>query len=116
MPKVALADTLMDWDILIRAAREKVGAQPELAAVLDQLEERMERVKALDVERQALEARRRQLKLDLDRTRDEGKDLASRARSLLKSVIPPSDERLLEYRVRPRRAYGKRKPKPDENG
>jgi hypothetical protein len=116
MPKAALADTLMDWDILIRAARKKMDGQPEIAAVLDQLEERMERVKALDVERQALEARRRQLKLDLDMARDEGKDFASRARNLLKGVMSPSDERLQEFRVRPRRPYGKRKPKPAVDG
>lgn len=116
MPKVALADTLMDWDVLIRAARKKVDARPELAAILDQLEERLARVKALDVERQALEARRLQAKQELNQARDEGKDLASRARSLLKSVMKASDERLLEFRVRPRRPYGKRKPRPDPNG
>jgi CHASE3 domain sensor protein len=116
MPKVALADTLMDWDLLIRAARKKVDAQPELAAVLDQLEEKLARVKALDVERQALEARRQEAKQELNRARDEGKDLASRARSFLKGVMKPSDERLLEFRVRPRRPYGRRKPKPDANG
>ena len=112
MPKVALADTLVDWDVLIRAARKKVDEQPELAAILDQLEERMGRVKALDVERQALEARRLQARQDLNRARDEGKDLASRARALLKGVMDASDERLLEFRVRPRRPYGKRKPRP----
>lgn len=116
MPKVALADTLVDWDVLIRAARKKVDEQPELAALLGQLEERMGRVKALDVERQALEARRRQVQQDLDMSRREGNDLASRARSLLKSVMDASDERLLEFRVRPRRPYGKRKPKPAANG
>jgi hypothetical protein len=116
MPKVALADLLVDWDVLIRAARKKMDGQPEIVAVLDQLEERMERVKALDVERQALEARRRQVQQDLDLARHEGNDLASRARAFLKSVMDASDERLLEFRVRPRRPYGKRKPKPDANG
>ena len=116
MPKVALADTLLDWDVLIRAARQKMDGQPEISAVLDQLEERLQRLRALDVERQALEARRRQVQKDLDAARHEGNDLASRARSFLKSRMGAGDERLLEFRVRPRRPYGKRKPKPDANG
>lgn len=33
MPKVALADTFVDWDILIRAARGKVAERPNSGAV-----------------------------------------------------------------------------------
>lgn len=116
MPKVALADTLVDWEMLIRAARQKMDGQPQITAILDQLEERLARLKALDAERQALEARRRQVQKELDLARQEGNDFASRARSFLKSMMGANNERLLEYRVRPRRPYGKRKPKPDANG
>jgi chromosome segregation ATPase len=113
MPKVALADTLVDWDLLIRTARKKADSQPELAALLDQLEERLGRVRALDVERLALKAKLLQATQDLKQARDEGKSFALRARSLLKAMLGLSHEGLLEFRVRPRRPYGKRKPKPD---
>lgn len=111
MPKVALADTLVDWDLLIRSARKKANGQPELAAILDQLEEKLDRVRALDVERLALQAKLLQATQDLRTAREEGKGLAMRARDHLKGMMG-MHEGLLEFRIRPRRPYGKRKPKP----
>jgi hypothetical protein len=114
MPKVAVADTLVDWDLLIRAARQKAEGNAELAAVLDQLEERLIRAKELDAERRALEARRLKATHDFNQARNEGRELASRARSVLKSMLGLDHEGLREFRILPRRPYGKRKAASEE--
>lgn len=111
MPKEALAETLVDWAMLIGAARLHESRKPELKWMLDELQNRLDRAKALDCERQSLQARKQQATQDLRQVRDEGKDLASRTRNLLKATLGTQNEALMEFNIRPRRPYGKRKAK-----
>jgi len=112
MPKVALADTLLDWELLIAAARERFGDRPELKPFLEQLQERLDRARELDRERKSLEARRQQATQDLGEVRDQGKQLAIRTRAILKGLLGSSDEGLTQFKIRPRRPYGKRQASP----
>ncbi len=109
MPKVALADTLVDWDSLIAAARRRVAKHPEITPVLEELERVRDRSKALRAERQSLQARRQAATQELQQAREEGKDFAIRLRAILKSVLGTQNEALVEFNVRPRRPYGPRK-------
>ena len=109
MPKVALADTLVDWDLLIASARKRVAKHPEIMPVLEALERLRDRSKALEAERQSLQARRQVATQELREAREEGKDVAIRLRSMLKSALGTQNEALVEFNVRPRRPYGPRK-------
>lgn len=113
MPKEALADTLADWQRLIGAARLHESRKPELKWMLDELQDRLDRAKALDCERASLQARKQKATQDLRHVREEGKDLASRTRSLLKATLGTQNERLTQFNIRPRRPYGRRKAKSD---
>lgn len=109
MPKVALADTLSDWGLLLAAAREHLENKPELKEVLEALQERLDRANQLEAERESLQARRQKATQDLRQVKDEGKDYASRVRSILKSLLGTQNEGLTQFKIRPRRPYGPRK-------
>lgn len=109
MPKVALADTFIDWDQLIAAARRRVAKNPQIREVLEALERLRDRGKALDHERQSLQARHQRATQELREVKEEGKDLAMRLRAGLKSILGPRSEALVEFNIRPRRPYGPRK-------
>jgi len=109
MPKVALADTLVDWDSLIAAARRRVAKHPEIMPVLEVLESLRDRSKALRAECQSLQARRQAATQELNQAREEGQESARRLRSILKSALGTQNEALVEFNVRPRRPYGPRK-------
>ena len=111
MPKVALAETLVEWELLIASARKHAEGRPHLAELLDELQKRLDRAKALDIERHALRAKRQQATRDLENARDEGKELAIRTRSTLKAMFGLQHEGLVQFNIRPRRPYGKRKQK-----
>ena len=109
MPKVALADTLVDWDSLIAAARRRVAKHPEITPILEALEALRDRSKALEAERQSLQARRQVATQELRQAREEGKDVAIRLRAMMKYLLGTRNEGLVEFNVRPRRPYGPRK-------
>ena len=109
MPKLALADTLSDWDLLIEAARRRVAQHSEIRPVLEALEAIRDRSKGLEQERLSLQARRQEATRELRRMKDEGKDYASRLRSGLKAALGTQTEALTEFNIRPRRRYGRRK-------
>lgn len=109
MPKVALADTLSDWDLLLAAARKHLENKPDLKEVLEALQERLDRANKLESERQSLKARRQRATQDLRQVREEGKDLAIRVRSILKALLGSEDAGLTQFKIRPRRPYGPRK-------
>ena len=109
MPKVALADTLVDWDSLIAAARRRVEKYPEIAPVLEALETLRDRSKDLRAECQSLQARRQVATQELRQAREDGEESARRLRSILKSALGTQSEALVEFNVRPRRPYGPRK-------
>lgn len=56
MRKVSLAETLVRWAELILSCRDQVAKTPDLGAFLDELDQRLKRARALEVERLRLKA------------------------------------------------------------
>ncbi|MEA2560925.1 MAG: hypothetical protein QOH06_2429 [Acidobacteriota bacterium] len=124
MRKVALALTLARWGELILSSREKAAATkakaPDLGALLDELEQRLERTRGLDVERLRLKAEQQRVTQEIRQMRTEGDDLAMRICSLLKSVFGIQSEALRQFGMRPKpRRYRRRstsRPREEGNG
>ncbi|HZF13336.1 MAG TPA: hypothetical protein VFE33_31480 [Thermoanaerobaculia bacterium] len=108
MPKVALADTLFEWDSLLAAAAEQGAGVPSLEKHLANLRAALDRARGLEALRQRLQAERQQATQDLAATRREGDDLTLRLRELLIATFGPKWEGLIQFGVRPRRPYGRR--------
>lgn len=102
MPKVAWAETTTDWDELLRAA-EPFGDVKDLKVHLAELRTALQRVKELRALRNELQAKRQQATQEMDETRDAGKLVAIQIRSILKGIFGPRHERLVQFKIRPRR-------------
>ena len=102
MPKVAIADSLSDWEGLITSA----GCLPLDDALLgDNLEELrtlLEQAKELYAQGMRLEAERRATAQALAQTTDRAKTIAGRIRSKLKGVYGPTSGQLLRFGIKPR--------------
>ena len=113
MRKVALALTLGRWKELILSSRGKAAETkakaPDLATLLDELEDRHERTTALEIERLRLRAEQLRVTREIRELRTEGDDLAMRICALLKSVFGTQSEALREFGMRPKpRKYRRR--------
>jgi CHASE3 domain sensor protein len=108
MPKVARADRILDWRQL-RQAAAPLADQKELHVHLRKLETAIERFEELEALRADLQARRQRATQELDEVKEAGQMAAVEIRSILKGILGPSNERLVQFNMRPRRAY-KRKP------
>jgi hypothetical protein len=103
MPKVALADTLREWESLLAAAEEKGAGVPALGGPLEELRATLERTRALAALRVKLQADLQKATQDLEASREEGRLLTIRVRSLLKAAFGLAWEGLVQFGVRPRR-------------
>ncbi|HZF13846.1 MAG TPA: hypothetical protein VFE33_34060 [Thermoanaerobaculia bacterium] len=101
MPKVALADTLFDWESLLVAATEKGAGVPGLEVHLAKLRAAIAQGRELDALRQRLQAERQKATQDLAATRLDGDDLAIRIRELLVATFGPRAEELKQFGVQP---------------
>jgi hypothetical protein len=105
MPKVALADTLLEWESLLAAAAEQGAGVPELEKHLARLQAQLEQTRKLEALRQRLQAQRQKATQDLAAARREGDDLKIRLRELLIATFGPKWEGLTQFGVRPRRGF-----------
>jgi hypothetical protein len=103
MPKIALADTLREWESLLAAAAEKGTGVPALGRPLEELQATLERTRALADLRVKLQASLQKATQDLEASREEGRQLTIRVRSLLKAAFGLNWEGLVQFGVRPRR-------------
>jgi hypothetical protein len=103
VPKVALADTLWEWESLLAAAAERGKGIPGLEEQLAQLREALDRARALEALRQRLQADRQQATADLTALRVSGGDLASRIRGRLVSAFGTHSEVLGQFGIGIRR-------------
>jgi hypothetical protein len=101
MRKVSLAATLMAWTKLVLSGRKQAAEVPTIGPLLDALEERLARAKALDNKRARLQAQQQRVTRELREAREEGDDLMVRVRSLLKSTFGRQSVRLSEFDMRP---------------
>ncbi len=104
MPKVALADTLTDWDVLLANAGPLAEGDPQLALHLEKLRAVLGHTRDTADRRRHLEGQLRQATQDLEADKAAGKDLAFRIRAKLKAIHGPTSPTLLAYGITPRPA------------
>lgn len=122
MPKVALADSLTDWESLIANASIHEADDPLLAQNLAALREVLEHAKETAALCQHLDAERQLATTALNRDKEQGKALAMRVRHSLRAIYTAKGPRLASFGMKPRpipkgqTAPKPRFPAPDEPG
>jgi hypothetical protein len=104
MPKVALADTMADWESLLAAAEEKLPEVPDLGRHIEDLRAALAETHRLDHLRQKLQADLQTATQDLVGTRAEGEGVAARIRWVVRVAYGPHWEGLVQFKIRPRRS------------
>jgi hypothetical protein len=113
MPKVALAESLSDWEALIANASAHACDIPELGQKLEALRAVLEHAKATYARQQELEGERRQVTQDLAEDKERGRQLAMLIRSFLRGIYGPNHPRLPSFGMKARPlAKGDSSPKP----
>jgi hypothetical protein len=101
MSKIALADTLEEWDSLLAAFDDHPELQqPYFREFRDALAATIEFTKRLVAEQESLEARRQAVTQQLRITRGQGQDLVVKIRAALKSFFGHRWEGLAQFRIR----------------
>jgi hypothetical protein len=101
MPKISLADTIMDWEKLIQNASQHADL-PGFGERLAELRTLLERAREIEARRARLDAERQTATRELAATKQQGKALTSRIRSELKAVYGITSDRLVAFGMRPR--------------
>lgn len=104
MPKVALADTLRDWQDLLTAAEDRVPEVKGLGQKLEELRQDLERLQELETLRKKLKADRQEATQQLHAVRERGKDHAIKVRALLQAAAGHRNQGLVRYGIHPRRS------------
>ena len=112
MPKVALADSLNDWDKLIANAGELFEGIPDMEDLVIELRKVLARTRELAALRDHLESQQQLTTRQIKDSQIEGNELARRIRYNVKAVHGCRSPRLLRYGVKPRPAG--RDDKPEE--
>lgn len=113
MPKVALADSLMDWENLIANASVHEADDPTLARHLGELQAVLAHAKETAAYRVHLEAERQVATQALAQDKEKGKYLASQVRHSLRAIYGASGPRIAAFGMKPRPlAKGAAAPKP----
>jgi DNA anti-recombination protein RmuC len=106
MPKIALADLLVEWKRLLQAAAP-FADQKGLSTHLQKLKAAIEQFEELEALRAELQARRQRATQELEQVKTNGKDAAMETRQLLKAIFGVKSERLVQFQIRPRRSRRK---------
>jgi hypothetical protein len=113
MPKVALADLFADWEGLLRtAARYKDHRTMDVH--VDKLQAAFERLRELQARREELQAQLLVATQEMGEVKEAGKVAAVEVRSVAKAILGHSNERLVEFNVRPIRKRGPRRKRTTE--
>jgi hypothetical protein len=102
MPKVAIAESLSDWEGLVSSAS---GVPFDDALVSEQLKELrtlLTQAKELHARRMQLEGERRAIARALAEITGQAKTIAGRIRSKLKGVYGPNSSQLIRFGIKPR--------------
>ncbi|HEX9941022.1 MAG TPA: hypothetical protein VGG03_03320 [Thermoanaerobaculia bacterium] len=109
MSKIALADTLDEWDSLLTALdSDEELKKPHLLELRDEFAAKIQMTKFLAHEQQALAGRRQAVTQQLRITRSQGQDLAVKVRGALKVHFGHRWEGLVRFRIRPIRRRSRR--------
>ncbi len=102
MPKVALADTLQEWQSIFTGLGEDPALDtPALRQLREELRLMIEATQELAAEQDSLQARRQSVTQQLRITRGQGDDLVIRVRASITSVLGHSNEALVRFGIRP---------------
>jgi hypothetical protein len=113
MPKVAIAESLSDWEGLLTSASAVPLDDALLGEQLEELRTLLEQAKELRARRMQLEGERRAAARALEEITGQAKTIASRIRSKLKGVYGPNSSQLIRFGIKPRPlARGDAPPKP----
>jgi hypothetical protein len=104
MPKIALADSLDDWEKLITNAGALFEDVPDMEDLVLELRKVLERTRELGALRDRLESQQQLTTQQIKESQKEGDKLARRIRHNVKAVHGPTSPRLLGYGVKPRPA------------
>jgi hypothetical protein len=104
MPKVALNDSLGDWDKLIANAGPLFEDIPDMEDLVIELRKLLERTRELEALRAHLESQRQLTTRQIKESQIAGNELARRIRLNLKAVHGKTSPLLLGYGVKPRPA------------
>jgi hypothetical protein len=102
MPKVAIAESLSDWEGLVASASGVLFDDALLSEQLAELRTLLEQAKGLHARRMELEGERRAVAQALTEVTVQAKTIASRIRSKLKGVYGPNSSHLLRFGIKPR--------------
>jgi CHASE3 domain sensor protein len=108
MPKVALTETFSDWESLLQAAA-KYRDQKKLHVHLDKLQAAFDRLHELESLRASLRAQQQEATQEMGKVKDAGKDAAMEVRQILKAIVGPRNEALVQFNMRPLRKRGPRR-------
>jgi hypothetical protein len=104
MPKIALADTMQEWQSLFTGLGENPALDtPALRALREELRLMIEATWELAAEQSSLQGRRQAITQQLRMTRDQGDDLVIKIRASITSVLGHSNEALVRFGIRPTR-------------
>jgi hypothetical protein len=104
MPKIALADSLEDWDKLITNAGALFEDIPDMEDLVLELREVLLRTRELAALRDHLESQQQLTTRQIKESQKEGDELARRIRYNVKAVHGRTSQRLVGYGVKPRPA------------
>jgi hypothetical protein len=102
MPKVAVAESLSDWEGLVTSAGSVPFDDALLSEQLAELRTLLDQAKELHVRRMALEGERRATARALEEITKRAKTIAGRIRSKLKGVYGPNSAQLIRFGIKPR--------------
>lgn len=114
MPKVALADTVDDWEQLSGAAAP-YGDVKNLKVQLAELQGALLRLRELKALREQLQAQRQAATQEMYEVREAGKLAAIQVRSMLKGILGHDNPKLTQFNMRPRRSRRKHAPAVPDN-
>jgi hypothetical protein len=102
MPKVAIAESLSDWEGLLTSAGSIPLEDAVLGENLEELRILLAQAKELHAQRERLEGERRAAAKALAETTQQAKMMARRIRSKLKGVYGFTNPQLIRFGVKPR--------------
>jgi len=109
MPKESIGMTTYKLEELLLALERHGDELPFLTGMTAELRETLTRIKALQSRQAQLEALKQVTTRELQEAKVEGKDIAIRLRSGLRTYLGSQNERLAEFGVKPWRRRTRRK-------
>ncbi len=106
---LSYADVIKDWEALLTALREHAPNLPNLEAGRIAFEEHLAKTKEMKARQDSQTAARQEATQELNKLLKDGGELAIKLRALVKGILGPKSERLVQFGVAPLR---KRRRKP----